>query len=81
MTEFLIYGKPNCPYCDKAKQLITHKGDKYDYRELGIDISREDYLQMVSPRRTVPMVYYLNAAMDQEEIGGYEELTRFYNGQ
>jgi glutaredoxin len=37
-----IYGKPQCPFCDKAKNLCETRGYKYTYKSLGTDYTREE---------------------------------------
>ena len=32
-----IYGKPQCPFCDRAKALCEQKGLEYTYKSLGTD--------------------------------------------
>ena len=35
-----IYGKTNCPYCDKAKALATREGLEFKYFMLDEDFTR-----------------------------------------
>ena len=34
----VIYSKDNCPWCDRAKELMTAKGERYMEPEFGTDI-------------------------------------------
>ena len=36
-----IYGKPQCPFCDRAKALCEQKGYEYTYKQLGVDFDRD----------------------------------------
>jgi ribonucleoside-diphosphate reductase alpha chain len=70
----IVYGKSNCPYCDKAKMLLKIKGVEYDY----IDLEEIDKTAaQVTGRkdvRTVPQVY-----LDGNYIGGYHELEKYFD--
>lgn len=75
-----IYGKPQCPFCDKAKMLCETRGLKYTYKSLGSDYSREELLEMFPGARTVPQIKVNGVA-----IGGYDKLGPYleetgYNG-
>ena len=40
-----IYGKPQCPFCDRAKALCEQKGYEYTYKH-GEDFGREEVLEL-----------------------------------
>lgn len=66
---YLVYGKPSCGYCEKAKRLLSSKKIPHEY----VDISKDTLLQFKlksSGIRTVPAIY-----LDGEYIGGYTELV------
>ena len=70
MPEVTIYTTAYCPYCVRAKRLLTLKG--VAYRE--VDVSSDDALRerviAASGRRTVPQIF-----IGGRPIGGYEELA------
>lgn len=68
-----IYGKPMCPFCDKAKALCETKGLEYTYKSLGTDYTKEELLENFPGCRTVPQI-----KIDGECIGGYTELAAKY---
>lgn len=75
-----IYGKPMCPYCDKAKNLCETRGFKYTYKSLGTDYSREELMEQFPNARTVPQI-----VINGQKIGGYDQFTQYiddtgYNG-
>ena len=39
-----IYGKPMCPYCDKAKMLCDMRNIEYKYFMLNEDFTKEELL-------------------------------------
>ena len=69
---YRIYSKPDCPYCEKAKQLFERKGVSYEEFVVGEDIPREEYLDMIPGFTTVPGIWYQGVF-----IGGYSELQSF----
>lgn len=72
----VVFGKPNCPYCDRAKDLLEMKGYEFEY----IDVSAspknlENMIVSVSELtglapRTVPQII-----IDNDYVGGYTELA------
>lgn len=75
-----IYGKPQCPYCEQAKQLCENMQLDYVYKSMGTDFTREELLETFPNARTVPQII-----INGTKIGGYNELTKYieetgYNG-
>ena len=64
-----IYGKENCPYCDKAKALCEREDMEYTYKQLGIDFEREELMETFPGARTFPQII-----VDGNKIGGFTEL-------
>lgn len=70
MLKIEIYTKQTCPYCDRAKQLLDHKGVKYV--EIPVDQNQqalEDMLSRSLGRRTVPQIF-----INDRAIGGCDDL-------
>ena len=75
-----IYGKPQCPFCEKAKNLCETRGFKYTYKSLGTDYTREELMEQFPNARTVPQI-----VINGNKIGGYDQFTQYiddtgYNG-
>ena len=75
-----IYGKPQCPYCEKAKALCESRQFDFTYKSLGDDYTREELLETFPNARTVPQII-----INGTKIGGYNELVNYieetgYNG-
>jgi glutaredoxin 3 len=68
-----IYGKPNCPYCDRAKALCIREEYTYAYKELEIDFTREELLEKAPSARTFPQIF-----IDGESIGGCQQLEEWH---
>lgn len=66
-----IFTRVGCPYCAKAKQLLSDKGMQYDEILLHQDVSPKT-LRAVTGQGTVPQVF-----IDGEHIGGSEELEAY----
>ncbi len=64
-----IYGKTQCPFCDKAKALCEREDMEYTYKQLGEDFGREEMLEIFPNARTFPQII-----VDGNKIGGYTEL-------
>ena len=69
-----IYGKPNCPFCDKAKSLCEQKKLEYEYKQLDVDFTREELFEQFPGARTFPQI-----RVDGENIGGYDNLNARLN--
>ena len=70
MTEIIIYTKPYCPYCDKAKQLLIKK--QKDFQEIDISnssLKRSEMIEKSKGRTTVPQIF-----INQKHIGGCDDL-------
>lgn len=75
-----IYGKPQCPFCDKAKSLCETRKLKYVYKQLGMDFDREQIMEMFPTARTFPQI-----VVNGQNVGGYDQFTQYlddtgYNG-
>jgi glutaredoxin len=69
-----IYGKPSCPFCQKAKDLAERKGLDYIYLTLDVNYTREDLMELVPNARTVPQIF-----VNETLIGGYNDFETFVN--
>lgn len=69
-----IYGKDNCPWCQRTKDFLDGKGTPYQYLTLNVDFLREDLLREIPTARTFPQV-----VVNGVPIGGYEELVNRWN--
>jgi glutaredoxin 3 len=71
MTRIEIYTKFLCPYCTRAKALLTAKGAVFEE----IDISaggtrRAEMIERAAGRQTVPQIF-----IDGRHIGGCDDLV------
>lgn len=70
MAKVIVYSKANCPYCDRAKQLLTAK--QVSYTEIRIDLDPKQQAEMItrSGRRTVPQIF-----INDQPIGGFDDMA------
>jgi glutaredoxin len=70
----VIYSKPNCPWCVKAKELMNKLHLKYDEKILDVDYTRDELKQLVPENLplTVPQIFVYN-----KRIGGYEDFVEY----
>jgi len=71
--ETIVWSKPMCPFCDKAKALLKKKGINFEERLLGSDWTKEQLLEAVPTARSVPQVF-----LKGEYIGGFNELEKHF---
>ncbi len=71
MTTAIVWSKDQCPYCDQAKALLKSRGIEYEERNVSLDWTREQLLEVVPNARTLPQIF-----LDQELVGGFTELRK-----
>jgi glutaredoxin 3 len=67
----IIYSKPNCPYCIRAKMLLQQKGVQYEERVIGEGYTKQQLLEVVPNARTVPQIL-----LDGVLVGGFDDLQK-----
>lgn len=70
MKKVVIYATDYCPYCTRAKQLLTSKGAAYE--EIQVDVQPEKMQEMVKKsggKRTVPQIF-----IGDFHVGGCDDL-------
>ena len=72
--KIIVYSKPACQYCDKAKALLTRLGHNYTEKVVTKDISLEEFFKELGKTvRTIPQI-----VIDENHIGGFNELTEYF---
>ena len=72
--KIIVYSKPACQYCDKAKALLTRLGHNYTEKVVTKDISLEEFFKELGKTvRTIPLI-----VIDENHIGGFNELTEYF---
>lgn len=75
----VIFGRPGCPYCVRAKELaqkLKDERDDFDFNYIDIQaegITKEDLSKTVGkPVETVPQIF-----IDEKHIGGCTEFEAY----
>ena len=67
----VVWSKPACPYCEKAKSLLKSKGIEYEEKNIAEGHKIQDLLELVPNARTMPQIW-----LNEEYVGGYFELEK-----
>ena len=70
MPNIVVYSTNYCPYCVRAKDLLTRKGQKYTEINVEDDAAREAMIAKAGGRRTVPQIF-----INDQHIGGFDDLN------
>ena len=70
----VVWSKPACVFCEKAKGLLKMKGIEYEEKNIANGHKIQDLLEMVPNARTMPQIW-----LDEKYIGGFEELKRYFD--
>ena len=71
MAKIEIYSGVGCPYCDRAKELLTRKGASYVEYDIRRDSSkREEMDARTKGAKTIPQIF-----IDDKLIGGFDNLS------
>jgi len=65
----IIWSKPDCPYCVRAKYEFEKRDIEFEERVIGFGWTREQLLESVPQARSVPQIF-----IDEKYIGGYTDL-------
>ena len=65
----IVWSKPACGYCVKAKNLLQAKGIEYEERNIAEGWKIQELLEAAPNAKTMPQIW-----LDDKYIGGYLEL-------
>jgi glutaredoxin-like protein len=71
----VVFAKPGCPHCARAKSMLDRNGLAYEVVELGKGITFST-IRAVSGKGTAPQVF-----IGGRNIGGADELEAYFAGQ
>ena len=72
----VVWSKPACPFCVKAKNLLQSKGIEYEEKNIAEGHKIQDLLEAVPNAKTMPQIW-----LDDMHIGGYYELVQALENQ
>ena len=69
-----VYSKDGCPYCVRAKNLLSIKGMNYTEFRLGENGVDKDFIQKKAGKsvNTVPQIF-----INDQHIGGFTDLEKY----
>ena len=70
-----IWGKRNCPYCNRAKQTSKKFGLNYIYHQLDEDFTKEEFLEKFPDAKSYPQII-----VDGKLVGGYMDFLTLLRG-
>jgi glutaredoxin 1 len=65
----IIYGKPNCSYCEKAVKLCEDHKLKYKYKSVSDPDVGFELMELKNDVKTFPQIWWY-----EKYIGGYNDL-------
>lgn len=71
---YVLYSKPNCPFCVRAKDLLVKEGVDFDSVDL---VKNPDQLERLKGLgcRTVPQIFIQDDDGNEvEHVGGFDQL-------
>ncbi|WP_354188970.1 glutaredoxin 3 [Bartonella silvatica] len=68
MKEIILYTRPHCPYCAKARDLLDQKGVKYKDIDASTSL-RQEMVQRANGRNTFPQIF-----IGDYHVGGCDDL-------
>lgn len=73
----IIYGRPGCSYCERAKDLCEQKKVNYDYEIVGVDITKEALIEKIGkPVTSIPQIFIMSGGFAEYVEGGFEGLRK-----
>jgi glutaredoxin len=75
--KYVLFGKPTCPFCVKAGNLLEERN--LTYHMVNFEEDQAETLKVVKTAwgwETVPMVFYVNDSGDIKFLGGFDDLER-----
>jgi glutaredoxin len=81
MTKFVVYSKPECPWCDKIKDLLIK--ERRPFEEIDVAHSMENLMELKTlyPEvKTVPQLFLMDGE-NATRIGGYGDAANYFLGK
>lgn len=74
--KYIVYSKKDCPWCERAKEILKKNGYEYEELMYGEDYTKEELATKlgITDRVTVPQIFLGSAY-----LGNYEALRDLIN--
>lgn len=69
MAKVIVYSKTWCPFCVRAKALLTQKSVDFEEINIGTEPEKRDEMIQLSGQHTVPQIF-----INEHHVGGCDEL-------
>ena len=69
MADVTIYTTSYCPYCTRAKALLTKKQAAFNEIDVSSDQAKRDWLVEATGQRTVPQIF-----INGKSVGGSDDI-------
>ncbi len=69
MAKVVMYATGWCPYCDRARALLTRKGVAFEEIDIEAAPARREEMMTRSGRRTVPQIF-----IGEVHVGGCDDM-------
>ena len=70
----VVYSRDDCVFCEKAKNLLTAQGFKYEVKD--VYEHKEEFKRLFPDAKTVPQIIFYG-----KHVGGYNELVEEFDNQ
>jgi len=76
LMKIVVFTKPGCSFCVKAKDLLDSEGLIYSEIVVGEDgnISKDSFLSLFPETKTLPLI-----KINDDVVGGYKNLVDWIN--
>ena len=75
MTDITVYTKPTCPFCLKARALLSELGQTYENIDIAAEPERRDeMIEKAGGKTTVPQIF-----IDGRHVGGCDDLHALHD--
>lgn len=68
----VVWSKENCPFCVKAKDLLSKMGFTFEERVIGDQWTKEELILVAPDAKSVPQIF-----IDGIHVGGYTNLLKW----
>ena len=73
---FTVYSKKGCSFCDKIKTVLSDlsikKGYPVEYKELGSDFTKEEFIEKFGENTGFPQVLF-----NKKHLGGCSQTVKY----
>jgi glutaredoxin 3 len=77
LARFLVYTKPECPFCVSAKSLLDEKGLSYSTVSLETADERTEFLKKLGGWGTFPVIFETDSSGTPVRfVGGFDSLSK-----